>query len=71
MVIHDEIPDSKRKRVFTIIFWWAIGIPLTALFWLLLGWWSLILIVPAVWATWDYARHGDHAEYTGWGTGPG
>jgi hypothetical protein len=24
-----------------------------------MGWWSLLVWVPALWATWDYLRRGD------------
>ena len=59
---HEEKPTSRRVRlVYIILAWIPVGGMLYAM-WFLMGWWFLSLVVPAVWATWDYWRKGEMFE---------
>lgn len=60
MVYGSEKPITRRTRVVIVaVLWLIVGIPLLIGLWLGLSWWSLLLVVPAVWATWDYIKRGD------------
>lgn len=60
MVYGTEKPIAKRTRVLIVaVLWVIIGIPLFAGLWFWAGWWSLLLLAPAIWATWDYVKTGD------------
>lgn len=60
MVYGSEQPISKRTRVVMVVLSWVvIGIPLFVGLWFWFGWWALILLAGAVWATFDYMKRGD------------
>jgi hypothetical protein len=40
------------------IVWVIPGIPIIVGLWLMIGWWTLIPVAVAAWATWDYIRKG-------------
>ena len=59
---YEEKPTSKRARlVYIILAWIPVGGMLYAM-WYLMGWWFLVLMVAAVWTTWDYWRKGEMFE---------
>lgn len=60
MVYGTEKPLSKRGRVLSLIAAWIIvGIPTFIALWFWMGWWALLLLIPAAWASWDYLKTGD------------
>lgn len=60
MVYGTEKPLTKRGRVFVFSGVWVIvGIPVFIALWFWMGWWFLLLLIPAAWATWDYLKTGD------------
>ena len=60
MVYGTEKPISPRTRlILVVILWVVVGIPVFAALWMWTGWWSLLLLAAAVWATWDYLKRGD------------
>ena len=60
MVYGTEKPITKRTRVAIIaVLWVIVGIPVVVALWFWTGWWSLLLLALAVWATWDYIKSGD------------
>ncbi|MDJ0923201.1 MAG: hypothetical protein QNJ77_01460 [Acidimicrobiia bacterium] len=60
MVYGTEKPISPRTRlILVVVLWIVVGIPVFVALWLWAGWWSLLLLAAAVWATWDYMKTGD------------
>lgn len=53
---YQEKPLSRGGRIVVVTLIWAVAIPVL---WLLMGWWSLAVMVPGAWASWDYVRTGD------------
>lgn len=59
MVYGTEKPPTVRSRIVTMaILWVIVGIPLMFGLWYLMGWWLLIPVAVAAWATIDYIRRG-------------
>lgn len=60
MVYGTEKPISARTRLIIVAtLWVVIGIPIFVGLWFWTGWWSLLLLAMAAWATWDYVKSGD------------
>ena len=60
MVYGTEKPISKRTRVVIIlVLWLIVCVPFFVGMWFLMGWWVLLFLAVAVWATVDYMRRGD------------
>ena len=53
-----ERPTSKRGRIMWTVAAWVLFGPVAVGLAVLMGWWSAIVIVPAVLATRDYLRSG-------------
>lgn len=63
MVYGTEKPTTRRGRIVIVaVVWLILGVPLTIALWLLLGWWTLLPIALAAWATWDYIKRGGSIE---------
>ena len=54
-----EKPPSRRARLAIVVGLWIVGIPVFIALFLLLEWISLIILVGAIWATFDYLKKGD------------
>ena len=50
---------ERSRRAIAVILWLVLGIPLFVGLSFTVGWWILLLVAPAVWATWDWVRRGD------------
>lgn len=50
---------TRRARLAIVIALWIVGIPAFIALFLLLSWVSLIILVAAIWATFDYLKKGD------------
>ena len=60
MVYGTEKPLTKRGRMIIVIVLWAVvAVPLFIGLAFMMSFWVLVLIVPAIWATWDYLKRGD------------
>ena len=70
MVYGTEKPSTQRSRIVTMaILWVIIGIPVTIGLRYTIGWWTLIPVALAAWATIDYIRRGGSGFeefYLGW-----
>ena len=51
--------SERSRRVIAAVLWLVLGIPLFVGLWFAVGWWILILVAFAAWATWDWVRRGD------------
>ena len=59
VVYGSEKPITGRTRVIIAsVLWVVVGVPLFVGLWLAIGWWTLIGVALAVWATVDYVRRG-------------
>lgn len=54
-----ERPASRLVRVGWVVAAWIVGVPMAIGLWSLMGWLSLLIVLPALWTTWDYLRRGD------------
>jgi len=54
-----EKPITQRTRVVIVSVLRAIGMPFFIGLSFLMGWWVLVLVAPAIWATRDYVIRGD------------
>jgi len=60
MVYGTEKPLTRRGRIIvTVIAWLVVGVPVFVGLWFWSGWWFLVPLPFAVWATWDYLEKGD------------
>jgi hypothetical protein len=60
MVYGTEKPNTtKRTRVIIVAVLWVVLIPLLVGLWFWMGWWVLLLVALAGWATLDYVKRGD------------
>jgi hypothetical protein len=60
MVYGSEKPITKRTRkVIVLVLWLIIGLPVFVGLSFVMGWWVLLFLAVAVWATVDYVKRGD------------
>lgn len=55
---YEERPTSKRGRVLWVVGIWLVLGPFVVGLTMLMGWWVLLILVPSIWATWDYLQKG-------------
>ncbi|MGI9609953.1 MAG: hypothetical protein ACR2NL_06625 [Acidimicrobiia bacterium] len=59
MTFGSEQEITKRTRIIIVaVLWMLILVPLLALLFAMIGWWVLIGVAAAVWATVDYIKKG-------------
>jgi hypothetical protein len=58
-VQYQEKPTPFWVRLVVTVVAWIPGAYMLTVLSLQMGWWSLLVWVPALWATWDYLRRGD------------
>lgn len=51
-------PSVRRRRIIHLLVAWIPGACVSAILVLAMGWVSLIFILPALWASWNYLRRG-------------
>ena len=59
---YEERPPSRWQRALVLVGAWAVGVPFFWMLFLIMGWWALIVLVPALWASWDYLKKGGFFE---------
>ena len=56
---YEEKPASRKQRIAWMVgFWIVFAGPMVVLFFFWAGWWGLIPLALAVWATYDYLMSG-------------
>lgn len=59
----EEEPLTKRGRIIVVALVWVVGVPFMIILWHWFSWVSLLLMVAAVWTSYDYIRKGDMAPH--------